>query len=54
MNVKTDARQMESNIFQKAGSEHEYLAFIGRLIVYLRGIMGSWLLKDNSVTEFLL
>lgn len=38
MNVKTDARQMESNIYEKATSEQEYLAFIGRLIVYLKGV----------------
>lgn len=34
---RTDARQMEANIYQKARSEHEYLAYIARLIVYIRG-----------------
>lgn len=38
--LRTDARQMEANIYQKARSEHEYLAYIARLIVYIRG--GLW------------
>lgn len=35
--MRTDARQMEANIFHKARSEHEYMAYIARLIVYIRG-----------------
>lgn len=37
LTVKNDAAQMEHNIFQKASTEHEYLSFIAKLIVYLRG-----------------
>lgn len=35
--LKTDAIQMENNIFLKSSSENEYLASIARLIVYIKG-----------------
>lgn len=37
--LRTDARQMEANIYQKAHSEHEYMAYIARLLVYIRGML---------------
>lgn len=37
LTVRTDAAHMEQSVFAKAKSEQEYLAYIARLIVYLRG-----------------
>lgn len=45
--LRTDARQMEANIYQKARSEHEYLAYIARLIVYIRGDFLCVLVDDD-------
>lgn len=49
LTVKNDAAQMENNIFQKASTEHEYLSFIAKLIVYLRGkdsIIVMWVISN--------
>lgn len=37
LTVRTDAAHMEQSVYAKAKSEQEYLAYIARLIIYLRG-----------------